>query len=60
LTAELAECKADAERYHWIKQCALFGITKRQNNVLTLPIYDANHMGELDAAIDAARKGEGE
>ena len=59
LTAELSECKADAERYHWIKQCALFGITKRQDIVLTLPIYDANHMGELDAAIDKARKGEG-
>ena len=60
LTAELSECKADAERYHWIKQCALFGITKRQDIVLTLPIYAANHIGELDAGIDAARKGKGE
>lgn len=59
LTAELSECKADAERYHWIKQCALFGITKRQDIVLTLPIYAANHIGELDAGIDASRKGEG-
>ena len=54
LTAELAECKEDAERYRWLRN-RIPGSAYRIAGI----IYSEGGAG-VDAAIDAARKGEGE
>ena len=54
LTAELAECKEDAERYRWLRN-RIPGSAYRIAGI----IYSEGGAG-VDAGIDAARKGEGE
>ena len=62
LRAELAECKQDAERYRWLRDdCGGFEVTVREENEDGYESWVAGYPAEeLDAAIDAARKGEGE
>ena len=62
LRAELAACREDAERYRWLRDdCGGFEVTVREENE---DGYESRVAGypaeELDAAIDTARKGEGE
>ena len=57
LRAELAACKADAERYRWLR-------AERDSAIVFMhingePVWRDPRGDELDAAIDAARKGEG-
>lgn len=52
LTAELAECKEDAERYRWLRN-RIPGSAYRIAGI----IYSEGGAG-VDAGIDAARKGE--
>lgn len=59
LHAELAECKQDAERYRWLRHPRMgWDIVHKTEVGLVCAEYLA--CVELDAAIDAARKGEGE
>ena len=62
LRAELAACREDAERYRWLRDdCGGFEITVREENEDGYESWVSGYPGaELDAAIDAARKGEGE
>lgn len=57
MEAKLAAAEADAGRYRWLIVEASYGITESQQAVLFLPrtLVAPNHIGELDAAIDAAR-----
>ena len=60
--AELAECREDAERWRYLRDdgCG-FEITVREENEDGYESWVSGYPGaELDAAIDAARKGEGE
>ena len=62
LRAELAECREDAERWRYLRDdgCG-FEITVREENEDGYESWVSGYPGaELDAAIDAARKGEGE
>jgi len=62
LRAELAECREDAERWRYLRDdgCG-FEITVREENEDGYESWVAGYPAEeLDAAIDAARKGEGE
>lgn len=59
--AELAECREDAERWRYLRDdgCG-FEITVREENEDGYESWVSGYPGaELDAAIDAARKGEG-
>lgn len=59
--AELAECREDAERWRYLRDdgCG-FEITVREENEDGYESWVAGYPAEeLDAAIDAARKGEG-
>ena len=62
LRAELAACREDAERYRWLRDdCGGFEVTVREENEDGYESWVAGYPAEeLDAAIDAARKGEGE
>ena len=45
----------DAKRYRWLMANCGFGIRKNQVTELSIMLYSLpNHIGELDAAIDAA------
>lgn len=58
LRESVERTKTDAERYRWLKVNAGFGIRQNQVTELSVMLYALpNHMGELDAAIDAAMKG---
>lgn len=58
LAAEVEKCRSDAERYACLKSMAKIGITKRQEFIITLDLVPCpNHIGELDLALDDARKG---
>jgi len=62
LLAELAECRRDAERYRWIIRNMHLSIAQ---NGAYWSLTDAtqvapNHIGEVDATIDAALRGEGD
>ncbi len=59
LRAELAACREDAERYRWLRYPRMgWDIVRKTDGELLCAEYLDGI--ELDAAIDAARKGEGE
>ena len=62
LRSELAEVKRDAKRYRWLRDdCGGFEVTVREENEDGYESWVAGYPAEeLDAAIDAARKGEGD
>ena len=62
LRAELSACQQDAERYRWLRDdCGGFEVTVREENEDGYESWVAGYPAEeLDAAIDTARKGEGE
>ena len=58
LRAELAACREDAERYRWLRYPRMgWDIVRKTDGELLCAEYLDGI--ELDAAIDAARKGEG-
>ena len=58
LTAELAECRKDAERYRWLRdQCRYGNLTIALCTSFELQPWGGD---DTDKAIDTARKGEGE